>query len=116
LLRKFRFMKRLHRKTVTYCQYGTTYMKPTDIWTNAIHWIPRKMCKNGDDCHEEARRGMKTGIIQGHGGLRASSGWKKEDRVARSIIPKELCGEVVDVCEDKQRIKQQTLSQEPFNK
>ena len=35
LLRKMPFMRDLMRHTVTYCQYGDTRMKPTDIWTNA---------------------------------------------------------------------------------
>ena len=33
-LRKMRFMKDLPRYTLTYCQYGDTRMKPTDIFTN----------------------------------------------------------------------------------
>lgn len=33
-LRKMRFMQGLPRYTVTYCQYGDTRMKPTDIFTN----------------------------------------------------------------------------------
>jgi len=49
------------RHTVTYCQYGDNRMKPTDIWTNALWWHPRPMCKNGDKCHESAPRGSKTG-------------------------------------------------------
>lgn len=35
-LRKMKFMQQLPRYTVTYCQYGDTRMKPTDIWTNLI--------------------------------------------------------------------------------
>lgn len=55
------WMKSLPRYTVTYCQYGDTRMKPTDIWTN--HPDPRfkPMCKNGDSCHVPAPRGSKTG-------------------------------------------------------
>ena len=51
------------RATVTYCQYGEKYMKPTDIWTNDIDWATwkAKRCKNGDSCHEPAPRGSKTG-------------------------------------------------------
>jgi hypothetical protein len=49
------------RVTVTYCQYGDTRMKPTDIWTNDMDWKPRPMCKNGSPCHEPAPRGSKTG-------------------------------------------------------
>jgi len=112
LLRKFKFMKELPRNTVTYCQYGTDYMKPTDIWTNAVEWIPKKMCSNGDTCHEEARRGMKSGVQGIKGGLRATSGWKKEDRVQRSIIPKELCNEIVKVCQGDLKIKQHKLTED----
>jgi site-specific DNA-cytosine methylase len=60
-LRKMPFMEGLTRHTVSYCQYGDSRMKPTDIWTNATWWNPRKMCKNGDKCHEAAPRGSKTG-------------------------------------------------------
>ena len=49
------------RHTVSYCQYGDTRMKPTDIWTNFKEWRPRPMCRNGDTCHVRAPRGSKTG-------------------------------------------------------
>jgi hypothetical protein len=49
------------RRTVTYCQYGDTRMKPTDIWTNAHWWITKPACKAGDNCHESAPRGARTG-------------------------------------------------------
>jgi hypothetical protein len=70
------------RHTITYCQYGDTRMKPTDIWTNALWWIPRVPCKNGDDCHEAAPRGSKTGTQ----GLKGA----KE----RGVIPPELFDEI----------------------
>lgn len=103
LLRKFKFMEKLHRKTVTYCQYGKDYMKPTDIWTNAVDWKPRPMCKNGMPCHQEARRGSHTGIQGKPLGIRATSGWSKANRVARSVVPKELCKEILEVIEDDNR-------------
>lgn len=67
MLRKMRFMdeflKEMNgvRHTVTYCQYGDTRMKPTDIWTNATWWNPKPPCKNGDSCHVSAPRGSATG-------------------------------------------------------
>jgi site-specific DNA-cytosine methylase len=61
LLRKMHFMDNFKRQSITYCQYGDTRMKPTDIWTNSEKWIPRPMCKNGDDCHIAAPRGSRTG-------------------------------------------------------
>ena len=69
--------------TVTYCQYGDTRMKPTDIWTN-INWIPRKMCKNGDSCHVSAPRGSRTG----------TQGLKND--YERSKVPYQLCKELIE--------------------
>lgn len=71
------------RVTVTYCQYGDTRMKPTDIWTNADWWHPRPVCRNGDPCHERAPRGAKTGT-QGLGGA-----------VERGRIPPALFEEIL---------------------
>ena len=86
-MRKMDFMKGKPRYTVTYCQYGDTRMKPTDIWTN--HHSPnfKPMCKNGDPCHISAPRGSKTGTQ----GLKGS--------VLRSVIPEELCKHIVEISE-----------------
>lgn len=83
VLRKMEFMNNDLRKTVTYCQYGDTRMKPTDIWTNCKSWNPKPMCKNGDKCHTPAPRGSKTG----------TQGLK--DNIQRSVIPAELCLEIL---------------------
>lgn len=82
VLRKMAFMKDLHRNTLTYCQYGDTRMKPTDIWTNCTEWKPKPMCKNGMPCHISAPRGAKTGTQ----GLAGS--------IDRSRIPPELFEEI----------------------
>ncbi len=86
-MRKMSWMQGLPRYTVTYCQYGDTRMKPTDIWTNHPDPKFRPMCKNGDSCHERAPRGAKTGTQ----GLKCS----KE----RSVIPNALCEHIVEICE-----------------
>ena len=86
-MRKMSWMQGLPRYTVTYCQYGDTRMKPTDIWTNHPDPKFRHMCKNGDSCHERAPRGAKTGTQ----GLKCS----KE----RSVIPNALCEHIVEICE-----------------
>lgn len=88
VLRKMPFMNLPHmenytRHTVSYCQYGDTRMKPTDIWTNSTQWIPRPICKNGAPCHESAPRGSKTG----------TQGLK--NTFERSKIPDELCVDIV---------------------
>jgi hypothetical protein len=78
------------RTTVTYCQYGDTRMKPTDIWTNNLYsvfnpngWKSKPICKNGDSCHVAAPRGSQTGT-QGIKG-----------NYERSKIPRELCLEIL---------------------
>ncbi len=87
-MRKMNFMKDIPRYTVTYCQYGDTRMKPTDLWTN--HPTPnfKPMCKNGAPCHVSAPRGSKTGTQ----GLKNSK--------LRSIIPAKLCEHIVAICEE----------------
>lgn len=55
-MRKMSWMQGFPRYTVTYCQYGDTRMKPTDIWTNHPEPQFKPMCKNGDPCHERAPR------------------------------------------------------------
>lgn len=62
MLRKMPFMQDMpRRETITYCQYGDTRMKPTDIWTNFMEWQPKPPCKNGMPCHVAAPRGSSTG-------------------------------------------------------
>ena len=84
-MRKMDFVKDLPRYTTTYCQWGDTRMKATDIWTN----IPNPnfpCCKNGDSCHEAAPRGSRTGTQ----GIKGSKD--------RSRIPDALCDYIVSLC------------------
>ena len=84
-MRKMFFVKDLPRYTTTYCQWGDTRMKPTDVFTN----IPNPnfpCCKNGDSCHEAAPRGSQTGT-QGIKGAKD-----------RSRIPDKLCDYIVSLC------------------
>ena len=87
-MRKMEWMQPLTRYTVTYCQYGETRMKPTDIWTN--HPAPsfKPPCNKGDPCHESAPRGSKTGTQ------------KIKGSKDRSRIPVLLCEHVADICEE----------------
>jgi hypothetical protein len=72
------------RVTVSYCQYGDTRMKPTDIWTNLNNWNG-KLCKNGSSCHISAPRGSRTG----------TQGLK--NAVDRGVIPPQLFKEILEV-------------------
>ena len=76
------------RHTVTYCQYGDTRMKPTDIWTNHPNPKFKPACKNGDPCHVSAPRGSRTGTQ----GLKGN--------LERSVIPVDLCKHIVDISEE----------------
>lgn len=87
-MRKMDFMQEFNRYTVTYCQYGDTRMKPTDLWTNHPNPNFKPMCKNGDKCHVAAPRGSRTGTQ----GIKGS--------VDRSRIPKELCEYIVSISEE----------------
>lgn len=84
--RKMFFTQDLPRYTVTYCQYGDTRMKPTDIFTNHPSPQFKPMCKNGDPCHVSAPRGSQTGTQ----GL---------NLIDKSRIPKGLCDYIVKISE-----------------
>lgn len=85
-LRKMDFMQGIPRYTVSYCQYGDTRQKMTDIFTNHPHPNFKPTCKNGDPCHEPAPRGSKTGTQ----GLKNAK--------LRAIIPEKLCDYIVEIC------------------
>ena len=61
-LRKMDYMQDMPRYMITYCQYGFTYRKATDIWTNHPDPKFKPACKNGDPCHEMAPRGSRNGL------------------------------------------------------
>lgn len=82
-LRKLNLLDNIYRNTLTYCQYGDSRMKPTDLWHN-LNWTPRPMCKNGMKCHVAAPRGSQTG----------TQGLK--NKYEKSKIPKELCKEILE--------------------
>lgn len=89
MYRKMWFTNDRPRYTLTYCQYGDTRMKPTDIFTNYHNPQFKTPCKNGDTCHISAPRGSHTkGTTQGL------------SKVDRSKIPQELCEYIVRICEN----------------
>lgn len=100
-MRKMDFMHGLPRYTVTYCQYGDTRMKPTDIWTNHPAPCFKPACHNGDPCHVRAPRGAKTGT-QGLKGSRE-----------RSIIPPALCDHIAAICESGYRMIEPSTGGKP---
>lgn len=104
-LRKMPFMSGLPRTTVWYCQYGFTNAKPTDIWSNAIRsifvpngWSPRPECRPSNPfCHHDrqpsgyaAKKAL--GVI-----YKGTQG--KKTNFKRSIVPAQLCDEIIEACE-----------------
>lgn len=86
-MRKMAWMQNLPRYTVTYCKYGETRMKPTDIWTNHPDPQFKPPCKNGDPCHERAPRGSKSGTQ------------KIKGSKDRARLPVQLCEHIVHISE-----------------
>jgi hypothetical protein len=80
MLRHTRLLDHYIRHTVTYCQYGETRMKPTDIWTNDKLWIPRKACETTDSCHTTRTEDLNTSA-------------------QKAVVPKELCYEILKSAE-----------------
>ena len=83
MLRKLPCVAGLPRVTVTYCRYGETRMKPTDLWGSVPNWTPRPMCQNGNSDHEAAPRGAKTGTQ----GIKGSA--------ERAVVPWELWNDLM---------------------
>lgn len=90
-LRALSLLKHLERRTVTYCQYGLSVMKPTDLWGVFPPSLElRPTCRNGDPCHRRSPRGSKNGIHNGDDYRTAA---------ARAVIPPMLAYHVMKACE-----------------
>ena len=101
MLRKQIYMRGLPRTTVWYCKYGENSAKPTDIWSNNITslfnpegWNPRPECYNGNlKCHHDKQpRGY---TAKKESGALGKGTQGKKDNYERSIVPYELCKEIL---------------------
>ena len=94
MLRTLDFMKELKQKYfqsfVTYCQYGDTAMKPTDLWHNIPTFHP-KWCKKGDSCHVAAPRSTSP-----KGSIQYKS--KKNRSHVPYTLSLEICKSIEDAC------------------
>lgn len=62
MLRKQPFMAKLQNHSITYCQYGESRMKPTDLWgVFPNSFIPLPKCKAGASCHDTSTTGRREG-------------------------------------------------------
>ena len=86
-MRTMKCLEGIPRYTVTYCKYGDSRMKPTDVWCNHPDPQFKPACKNGDSCHEKAPRGSRTGT-QGLNGA-----------IERARIPDAFCDHICAICE-----------------
>jgi hypothetical protein len=90
-LRKLGVVAGLDRRTVTYCQYGRPYMKPTDLWGGFPPSLElRPPCSNGDPCHVRAPRGSRTGVQGELAHLAGGSEERKSLSALRAKVPEEL--------------------------
>ncbi len=85
MLRTVPMMGLIPRRTVSYCLYGDTRMKPTDLWGYIpVSWKP-KMCHNNAKCHTPAPRGSNAG----------TDGMKYDDKIK---VPYELPDSIMIEC------------------
>lgn len=93
MLRTRPFMLRYFRQTVTYCQYGDTRMKPTDLWGRFPLGWEAKSCRQGASCHVAAPRGSAT---------KGSSNWMSWKQ--RIMVPYGLSKSLADAYYGHKRI------------
>jgi len=74
--------------TVTYCQYGEGYQKPTDLWGRHPPMTYRR-CQRGANCHTNHSTGSNA-MRDGHG---------KTTSAERAKVPAELSAAIRDACE-----------------
>lgn len=86
-LRKMDFMQDYIRNETTYCQWGFSYRKATDFFSNIdLHLKPP--CKNGDPCHEKAPRGARSGLQA------------IKDPALKSVYPPLLCEHIAKISDE----------------
>jgi hypothetical protein len=100
LLRKLPVMVPYERRTVTFCQYGDTRMKPTDLWGKYPASLRlARPCHNGDDCHIPAPRGSQTGT-QGRKSIASAIRSDEGVYAYGGFIPYALSKAVMNAIED----------------
>jgi hypothetical protein len=75
--------------TVTYCQYGKQYQKPTDLWGEHPPMTYRR-CRSGAPCHERNRE------TDGHG----ATDHMPADVAERAKVPYELSESILGAVEE----------------
>lgn len=80
---------------VTYCQYGTAYMKPTDLWGEHPTGFSYRSCSHGAGCHT-------FNTDQEHGGYGNMDGLQSytRDPAKRAKVPEELSESILEAVEE----------------
>ncbi|RAW44077.1 DNA cytosine methyltransferase [Halorubrum sp. 48-1-W] len=84
---------------VTYCQYGTEYMKPTDLWGEHPSAFVPLSCSYGDRCHAyntDQEHGGAGNMVDAWG---SGMGDAVRDPAERAKVPAELSAAIRDACE-----------------
>lgn len=110
-LRKMPFMQGLDRRTVMYCRYGDTRMKPTDLWGNIFYSLinpdgyqPRRICwNNNTKCHHE--RSPRYATLKAKGDKRTGGTVMMGNAYERSKLPTELCADLIRSAAEQARRK-----------
>lgn len=84
---------------VTYCQYGTPYMKPTHLWGRHPPGMQYKTCHAGDDCHDTNTEDDGTSAVAS----------MPSDHGERSKVPYGLSKAILDAVEG--HAEQSTLTE-----
>lgn len=87
--------------TVTYCQYGREYMKPTDLWGKHPDGMDYLACVPHDDCHMSNETGGVNNQAKDH--------VYPNDKAERSKVPYELSEAILEAVEG--RAEQKTLTE-----
>ncbi len=84
--------------TVTYCRYGYTWQKPTDLWGDHPGSMEYCSCPPGGDCHQSSGRGFDSGPERSH----------IRDPAQRAKVPYGLSRAILDAVENPEGPKGQT--------
>jgi len=76
--------------SVTYCQYGMSYQKPTGLWGEHAPGMPYKSCPRGGNCHASNTEDDGTSAVQS----------MPSDTGERSLFPRELSEAIREAVEN----------------
>jgi hypothetical protein len=85
------------KTTIFYCQYGTSYMKPTNIWSNSLYFLP-----TGTKCSHKKHTGKLHDLPTKW--LRYAMPEKLCDEIINSVIKENGCHGSIDALGSEKNI------------